>query len=309
MSNKNLSFFVPTYNRKDSLRETLNSVFKYWDNQSLNEIIVSDNNLDDLAKNVLAEFNSKHIIYSPNLTNVGIDRNMIKFLDLCKSKYCWLLGDDDCLNDKSYKVLESFLEEDVDFIILLDGNKVENYEEGIHNINDIDSIGRVFLSFWDKIPFGNVIVNVDRAKCLEVNDYSKYIDTTNHVYSGVLWELVLSQYSTGKFGVVTTKVIEALEVEKTWKDMSVRIYFQDIPIWFKLLPKKIDQYTEIAYDKYLENIFGMYSLLQLVSAVNKNKKNKVFFCKNKSNFPLKYRFKWFYVSLLFPFYQLYKKKY
>lgn len=306
MNNKNLSFFVPTYNRKDSLKETLNSVFNYWERESLNEIIVSDNNENYLAKNILDEFHSEYIKYSPNLVNIGIDRNMIKFLDLCKSKYCWLLGDDDCLNDKSYSVLKPYLEEDLDFIILYDGDKLKMYEEGIHHLGDVASVGNVFLSFWDKIPFGNVIVNVDRAKKLDVNDYSKYIDTTNHVYSGVLWELALSQYSTGKFAVIKTKVIQALEVEKTWQNMSIRIYIQDIPIWFKLLPKQIKPYSDIAYNQYLENIFGLFSLLKLVSDVKKNKSNKEIFNKNKFNFPFKYRFKWFLVNLLFPIYQLYK---
>ena len=158
------SIFIPTYSREEPLKLTLESIFEHWKLESLDKIIISDNNECSLAFDVIQKFNPSIINYSKNNFNIGIDKNMLRFLNLCNSKYCWLLGDDDSLNTSSYNLIEPFLKMDFDFLILLDGNQITKYKTGIHTFKNINEIGRFFTYFWDKTPFGNIIINVDKAK-------------------------------------------------------------------------------------------------------------------------------------------------
>lgn len=301
----NFSFFIPTYKRAESLRICISSIFKYW--KGGKEIIISDNNEDDIAKNVVEKFDSDAIYYSSNKQNIGIDKNMLRFLELCKTRYCWLLGDDDSLNEKAYDSITPLLNDDLDFIILLNGIEVKGYESGIYDISDIDKVGNAFTSFWDKIPFGNIIVNVERAKKVDFDKcYSKY-QGTSHAYSGVLWELTLSEFSSGKFGVVTTKNIEICDVIKTWTGSSVRIHFKEIPLWFELLPKSIEIYTDKAYKEYLNRICSPFSMLHFIGLCEPNEDIKKILESSISKMPFSYRINWFFADLLFPIYKGYKK--
>jgi len=299
------SFFIPTYKRAESLRICITSIFKYWEGGK--EIIISDNNEDDIAKNVVEKFDSDYIYYSSNMQNIGIDKNMLRFLELCKTRYCWLLGDDDSLNEKAYDSITPLLNDDLDFIILLNGIDVKGYESGIYDSSDIDKVGNAFISFWDKIPFGNIIVNVERARKVDFDKcYLKYLGTS-HAYSGVLWELALSEFSSGKFGVITTPNIEVCDVTKTWTDSSVRIHFKEIPLWFGLLPKSIKIYTDKAYKKYLNRICSPFSILYFIRFCEHNKDNKKILKCSIDKMPLSYKINWFFVDLLFPIYKRYKK--
>ncbi|WP_300978457.1 glycosyltransferase family 2 protein [Flavobacterium sp.] len=301
----NFSFFIPTYKRDVSLRECISSIYKYWNIEDL-KIIISDNNETDIAKSVVEEFDLNYIVYSSNSTNIGIDRNMLQFLNLCKNKYCWLLGDDDSLNKKSYDLISPFLKENLDFIILLNDNFIKEFPDGVYDISNPNDAGKAFLAFWDKLPFGNVIINVQQAKCLDFkNDVEKYIGTS-HAYSAVLWELALSPFSTGKFGVITTKTVNTIEVKKTWADSSVSIHLKEIPIWFELLPKSISSYTSKAYKKYLKLIFSPSFLLGYFHFIRQNKQNKHLFRKLLQNKPFIYIAKTYFAFLFFSFYPGYR---
>lgn len=293
----NFSFFIPTYGRDVSLRQSILSIYKFWNEENFKKIIISDNNETDIAKKVIEEFDSKSINYSSNSSNIGIDRNMLKFLNLCETKYCWLLGDDDSLNEKSYNSIAPMLNEDLDFIILLNGNSVKEYPDGVYNINNSDEIGKAFLAFWDKLPFGNVIVNVDQAKHLNFENYLKKYIGTSHAYSGVLWELALSSFSTGKFGVITTKTVNIIEVKKTWIDSSVNIHLKEIPTWFEVLPKSIFNYTNRAYKKYLKLIFSRSFLLGYFHFVKQSNKNKTLLKNMTQKMPFIYKAKLYFAFL------------
>ncbi|AWK03015.1 hypothetical protein HYN56_01795 [Flavobacterium crocinum] len=297
------SFFIPTYKRSDSLKETISSIFKYWKGDI--KITISDNNEDDTAKNVVKEFDVNNIDYSPNKQNIGIDKNMLRFLELCKTKYCWLLGDDDSLSEKSYSDISPLLEEDVDFIILLNGNYVKDYPDGIYAIDNLNNVGNAFLSFWDKLPFGNVIINAERAKCLNYDEVIEKYVGTSHAYSGVLWELAISKFSSKKIGVMSSQSIEVYNVEKSWVNSSVKIYLGEIPEWFKLLPQSLKKYSDKAYTNYLKQIFTLSTLSNFIVFSKQSEVNKDFVNNSISKMPFKYKLKWFFLNVCFPIYQIY----
>ena len=93
-----LTIIVPTYNRADRLSLLLKSIFVdsvlIRDNI---EIIIGDNASSDNTEEVLNDFRllySKVIIFR-NSENVGPDENFCRCLELVKSKYFWIIGDDD----------------------------------------------------------------------------------------------------------------------------------------------------------------------------------------------------------------------
>lgn len=303
-----ISIFVPTYSRVESLRLTVASIFEHWKLNDLAKIIISDNNDNDIANDVVEEFDLNFITYSKNPVNIGMDKNMLRYIDLCDSKYCWLLGDDDLLNSSSYEILAPFLKDDFDFLIMLNGNQKTNYSTGLHYLNTNEEKGEFFTDFWDKIPFGTIIVNVEKVKKLEYsNTISKYIDSS-HAYSGVLWELLYSQFSTNRIGVVSEKIVELGDVQKTWTDTAIRIFLYEIPLWFKLLPAGLGSYKKNVLSHYIESISQRSYLILYAKYIDKGTINKKKLFEYLKSFPRLFTIKVKAFYLLYPFYTFLVKK-
>lgn len=108
MYNKNsknplLSVIIPTYNRKDMLKEALDSVLQQdYDNM---QIIVSDNASTDGTDDLMEEYKSLHdnIIYIRREKNLGPKINGYKaYEDYAQGKYIFFLCDDDSLMGNTF---------------------------------------------------------------------------------------------------------------------------------------------------------------------------------------------------------------
>lgn len=84
---------VPTYNRSDLLRATVESVLAQ-DYSDLRLLIVDDGSTDDTAA-VVASFDDPRIDYFANETNIGVFRNWTVALGMNRSDYFCILPDDD----------------------------------------------------------------------------------------------------------------------------------------------------------------------------------------------------------------------
>lgn len=298
-----LSFFIPTYSRVEPLRLTVESVIEQWKPDYLDKIIISDNNNSSIAYDVIKEFDTSLLVYSKNETNIGIDRNMLRYLDLCESRYCWLLGDDDILNSLSFDMVQPFLQEDFDFLIILNGTQVTPYKTGIHHLDDHNKTGDFFTYFWDKIPFGNVIVNVEKAKDVSRSiDLNKYIGSS-HAYSGILWEILCSEASTKKVVVIEEKAVELGSIQKTWTDDAIKIFLHEIPSWIKLLPEALRNYKVSVFRTYLGTISYRSSLILYAKFLSKGSTNRKIFNTYTKGFPLSFRIKVKIFYLIYPFYR------
>jgi hypothetical protein len=60
-------------------------------------IFISDDSTDDTNTDVIIRLREDypHIIHDRNLVNLGIDRNILKSVDICTCDYAWLIGEDD----------------------------------------------------------------------------------------------------------------------------------------------------------------------------------------------------------------------
>lgn len=92
-----LSICIPTYNRARFIRETLENVISQANDNI--EIVIVDGASTDNTTEVVQSFYRKfsNIVYYRGETNMGVDRDMAKTIELSRGDYCWMLSDDDLL--------------------------------------------------------------------------------------------------------------------------------------------------------------------------------------------------------------------
>jgi glycosyltransferase involved in cell wall biosynthesis len=89
-----LTIYIPTY-RRDSLDFCLNSIVSQTNSDI--EIIVSDNDQDGYAKEIVYKYNDYVSNYSIRKQNIGCDGNCLYGITAGSGDYVWVIGDDDVL--------------------------------------------------------------------------------------------------------------------------------------------------------------------------------------------------------------------
>jgi len=94
--NTKLGICIPTYKRPDQLRACVQSIIRSGRAHQI-PIFISDDSTDNTNVAVIQELQSDypHIIHNRNAQNLGIDRNILKSVDICTCQYTWLMGEDD----------------------------------------------------------------------------------------------------------------------------------------------------------------------------------------------------------------------
>jgi abequosyltransferase len=92
-----LSICIPTYNRADCLRETLESIASQYREDI--EVVVSDNASTDSTAQVIDEFRTifPRLVFHRWPRNMGADRNFLKVIELASGEYCWFMSSDDTI--------------------------------------------------------------------------------------------------------------------------------------------------------------------------------------------------------------------
>jgi glycosyltransferase involved in cell wall biosynthesis len=92
-----LSICIPTFNRADILRETLEHL--YWVCDADVEIVVADNASSDHSQQVIEEFRPKFRFYRTlrHSKNLGALKNVSSAMSLATGKYVYTLSDDDAI--------------------------------------------------------------------------------------------------------------------------------------------------------------------------------------------------------------------
>jgi hypothetical protein len=105
-SDKLLTIVIPTYNRAERLVNQLKSIFLQPECKNV-EIVILDNHSNyDIANCLEQNFQSEefsNIELAKNPFNIGIDGNLSNSFMFCKTKYMWLLSDDDMTLGNSIK--------------------------------------------------------------------------------------------------------------------------------------------------------------------------------------------------------------
>lgn len=94
--NTKLGICIPTYKRPDQLRACVQSIIRSGRAAKI-PIFITDDSTDDTNVEVMRELlaDYPHIIHDRNPENLGIDRNILKCVDICTCQYAWIMGEDD----------------------------------------------------------------------------------------------------------------------------------------------------------------------------------------------------------------------
>jgi GT2 family glycosyltransferase len=119
-NNKILTIVIPTYNREKRLLNQLRSIFLQPEYKDV-EIVILDNHSDyDIATSLKDHFSPKelsNVELIRNPFNIGIDGNLSNSFMFCKTKYMWLLSDDDETLIDSIKAILLNIENNKDIAI------------------------------------------------------------------------------------------------------------------------------------------------------------------------------------------------
>ena len=115
MSNKPvLSIAIPTYNRVSFLEKLLDNILPQA--QKANgtvEVCISNNGSSDNTREIVKFFQNKYpgiIKYNENKENLGINRNILKIMDMAEGDFVWLLGDDDIVVNNGVERVITFIQ-------------------------------------------------------------------------------------------------------------------------------------------------------------------------------------------------------
>lgn len=104
-----LSICIPTYNRFDELKNTVNSLNVIINKLNMEndvEIIISDNSDFDVAvKNEMFGRGYKNVRYSKNTKNIGFSGNLVKVVSMAAGDYFWIVPDNDDFFEEGLETL------------------------------------------------------------------------------------------------------------------------------------------------------------------------------------------------------------
>lgn len=119
-----LSICIPTYCRSNYLKECLDSIiYQDWFNDWNIEIVISDNASTDNTIELVNMYQEKYnnIRYHRNEENIWAVLNVLNIINLANWEYCWLMSDDDTLEDNKIilnKIIKIILNEKPNQIIV-----------------------------------------------------------------------------------------------------------------------------------------------------------------------------------------------
>lgn len=107
-----LGISIPTYKRPDELRKCVHSIIhSAGDDPVLITLVddAADDTNDALFAELREQYDYLHIV--KNEKNLGIDGNIQKAVDVCPSRYVWLLGEDDRMKPEGIPTVRKALQE------------------------------------------------------------------------------------------------------------------------------------------------------------------------------------------------------
>lgn len=113
-----LAICIPTLNRSNYLRGLLENISLEINNHNLSEdiqVVIVDGKSNDDTESMVKSFNIKcDLKYFRREERKGIDKDIIKSVELSNSKYCWLFSDDDRFTNGALSHLLTLLRENID---------------------------------------------------------------------------------------------------------------------------------------------------------------------------------------------------
>ncbi len=180
-----LTIAIPTYNRSELLRQLFDSLREQIRDNPRVSLLVSDNASTDQTESTVQEerFRGIPLEYIRNLNNIGADANFLQCYERAKSKYVWIVGDDDLLHQDAIRTVMGHIEKDEYDIVFVEqagfndpaGITVqEARKEAIVCSEAVQFLRRVHI-FTTLISCN--IINKDRVSAIPHQPFSTLIDS------------------------------------------------------------------------------------------------------------------------------------
>nr|WP_274603889.1 glycosyltransferase [Clostridium beijerinckii] len=168
-----LTIGIPTYNRSYFLERCLDNIFRQIGNDSIVEVLVSDNASSDATQKVVEKYKQeyKNLRYNRNSRNLGLMGNTRKVYELAKGVFINAHGDDDYYNDDVIYNIVDIIYKNIDSSIIYTLPQTGAYS--IQNGYGIDEYLKI-ISFMTTFVTGLIIKN---DKYTDIQDKTKYDGT------------------------------------------------------------------------------------------------------------------------------------
>lgn len=235
----NLTICIPTYNRKISLSQCLDSFINDASKYEV-KICISDNNSNDGTMEMIQCYRDKFpnlIEYEYREFNEGLDKNMLYVLEMAKTDYALWLGSDDVLTPNALPTILEHLNREVDlFLLPIEQFKIKpgyTYKDPFSFFEDFGMLG-----LDGSMHFSSMIVRTDLIR--SITNKERYLGTL-HMYAGCVLDYLLNQYTA--LGVNSIYVLPlGLWIpgtkDKSWSNDIFSVYLDYIPYWCQMLPSE-----------------------------------------------------------------------
>ncbi len=113
-----LSVCIPTYNRSEYLKGLIKNILLESDKYNLSnelQIVIVDGHSKDNTREMIKEFASrKNFKFYSRSQNKGIDKDIIKAVEISDAEFCWFFSDDDRIGEGSLCYLLDVLRKEKD---------------------------------------------------------------------------------------------------------------------------------------------------------------------------------------------------
>ncbi|WP_201986362.1 glycosyltransferase family A protein [Hymenobacter rubidus] len=202
MSYKLLTIAIPTYNRPDDLDRSLASILPQVKRfEEYIEFLVSDNASTRDNASVIEKYRRDGYVinYIVQETNLGMDGNFTFIYNYAKTKYVWMLSDDDLLINDGVEIIIGFLSSNKEVSSLYLGNIW--YDASDPNI-DLDTL-------MPKRKY-NIMVYTEPLKYFEQINYWITFLSANIINKDLLYKKVDTQRFQGTFLALLSWIIPAI---------------------------------------------------------------------------------------------------
>lgn len=255
-----LSICIPTYNRARLLGETLDGIIAQVVGLGQAgdgvEIAVSDNASPDDTEAVVRARQARfpRLTYFRQPENRGADRNYLQSVALARGEWCWLLGDDDPLEDDAVSTLLGYLNgpRPLDFVQLL----VTAYDFDLKHVlqRSADVLGVTgdiyttdvpgfFAHFFQESYLSEFVIRRDRWNAVDPEPYVG----TGLTYLGITYEYLQAD---SPVLVVARPLIKYRSQNVSWMGSALEIILTHQRRVMDLLPARYDGVKEAAYAAY-----------------------------------------------------------
>jgi glycosyltransferase involved in cell wall biosynthesis len=225
-----LTIAIPTFNRPDSLTRSLDSLISqdFFEYKNV-ELIICDDSPSSDTKKIVRNYikNGFPIRYFKTKKNPGYDFNWARCFNLAKSKYVYILGDDDVLVNGGLKLILREIKKSEYSVILLnaygffdDYKKESLISSGL--VKKYNNTHKFILKCGTKLTFiSAIIINKSILNGIDAADYRDSNLIQIHL-------TLLAMLKLNKFLHIDQYLVAAPRSNNQWGDLGLTLFSRDL---------------------------------------------------------------------------------